>query len=177
MLSVDEAFKILKEHKITTHIESVRRWLRSGEIKGVKPQSRKEGWRIDENDLYDFIKDRTTFVAKEEIEEQVRTDMWWELVRKHIFEDYIELKKRKIKACIEHRGYSSTALKRVWEEVSQHTRGYATPRVPYLLDAFLYNNHRIKMNDNFEDTEEKILYALVDHVIASWKHSRNGKVS
>ena len=33
--NVDEAFEILKENKTTTHKESIRRWLRTGVMKGV----------------------------------------------------------------------------------------------------------------------------------------------
>lgn len=39
--SVKEAFKILKDYKVTSHEESVRRWLRNGTIKGIQPQTRK----------------------------------------------------------------------------------------------------------------------------------------
>ncbi|EAD5934775.1 DNA-binding protein, partial [Listeria monocytogenes] len=44
--SVNETFDVLKANKITSNIESVRRWLRQGEIEGVAPTSRKEGWKV-----------------------------------------------------------------------------------------------------------------------------------
>ncbi|MFB4166154.1 hypothetical protein ACE1TI_20765 [Alteribacillus sp. JSM 102045] len=174
MYSVEEAFDVLKSYKITTHIESVRRWLRNGTIQGEPPRSRKEGWRISEEDLYAFIRDRspdqifgsskTTNVAKKEIKEQARAEMWWEVIQRNIFEDFIELKKTRIQECVQHRGYSKSFEKHVWEEVSQHKRGYKTPRIPYLLDAFLYNGERILMDQDFEDKEERILFALIEHV-------------
>ncbi|WP_240378137.1 hypothetical protein [Bacillus piscicola] len=174
MYSVEEAFEILKAYKITTHMESVRRWLRNGTIQGEAPLSRKEGWRISEDALYSFIRDRTpdqafdsnktTNVVKEEIKEKARAEMWWEIVRKNIFEDYIELKKTRLQECVQHKGYSKAFEKQLWEEVSQHTRGYSTPRIPYLLDAFLYNNERILMEQDFEEKEECILFALLEHV-------------
>ncbi|WP_267900376.1 hypothetical protein [Lentibacillus cibarius] len=43
MYNVEDAFSLLKTYKITTHMESVRRWLREGTIKGIPPKSRKEG--------------------------------------------------------------------------------------------------------------------------------------
>jgi len=49
--NVDEAFEILKEYKITTHKESVRRWLREGYIQTNSPVSKKEGWRIKQSDV------------------------------------------------------------------------------------------------------------------------------
>ncbi|MFC7063597.1 zincin-like metallopeptidase domain-containing protein [Halobacillus seohaensis] len=47
--------KVLAEYKITTHKESVRRWLRNGTLKGTAPTSRKEGWKISESNLKAFI--------------------------------------------------------------------------------------------------------------------------
>jgi len=52
----------------------------------------------------------------------------------------------------------------IWRAVSNHKRGYKTPRIPYLLDAFLFDGERILMNANFEETEEKILFALIEHL-------------
>lgn len=83
--SVRDAFEILKENKITSNIESVRRWLRQGKIKGIAPKSRKEGWQIPENELQIFMKKRlpeshtmtphvinTTIVVNEEVKEKIR---------------------------------------------------------------------------------------------------------
>lgn len=58
MYTVDGAFEKLKEYKITTHKESVRRWLRQGIIQGIAPSYRKEGWLIPKENLDDFIKKR-----------------------------------------------------------------------------------------------------------------------
>ncbi|WP_240377186.1 helix-turn-helix domain-containing protein [Bacillus piscicola] len=102
---------------------------------------------------------------KQEVEsENIRSEIWWELVRKNFLEGYIELKKVQVMECIRHRGYSQKFGDSVWEEVSTHKRGYSTPRVPYLLDAFLYNNERILMDQEFEYIEEKVLFALIEHI-------------
>jgi hypothetical protein len=58
MYSVDEVLEILKTYKITTHKESVRRWLRQDVIKGIAPSSRKEGWQIPKEALDDFVQQR-----------------------------------------------------------------------------------------------------------------------
>src|SRR5699024_11469324 len=86
--NVEEAFHILKQNKITTNEESVRRWLREGTIKGITPASRKEGWLIREDDLYFFIRNRLpdeTFdisgYTTNDVKEAIRADMWWELAR------------------------------------------------------------------------------------------------
>ena len=168
--TVDEAFKMLKQYGITTHIESVRRWLRNGTIKGIPPTTKKEGWRIREEDLQRFIESRvpstlknTTIVVKEEIDEEaIRSAMWWELVRKNIFEGYIEPKKSLVMDCGEHKGYSKDFMKDAWENISQHKRGYRQSRIPYLLDAFLYDGGRIKMDENYESLEEKIIFATLE---------------
>ena len=42
--SVNEVFKRLKALKITSNEESVRRWLRTGKLKGYQ-NSKKQGWQ------------------------------------------------------------------------------------------------------------------------------------
>lgn len=152
---------------------SVRRWLRQGLIKGVPPASRKEGWQIKENDLLTFIKSRspekdalfnTTNNVSEVDRKRIRSEMWWEMANKLIFEGFIEPKKKQVQECVEHKGHSKEFEKYVWEHVSTHKRGYATPRIPYLLDAFLFDDNRILMDENYEMIEEKILYALIEYL-------------
>jgi hypothetical protein len=180
---VAEAFKILKENKITTNMESVRRWLRLGTIKGIEPASRKEGWLIREDDLHAFILSRlpegiasipinTTNDAKEQDKEVVRSEMWWELVHKYIFEGYIEPKKAQVRECIEHNGQSKELGAYVWRAISQHKMGYANPHIPYLLDAFLFNGQRIRLDQDYEPFEEKVLYALVEHLRQEKVHKK-----
>lgn len=175
---VDQAFIILKQYKITSNKESVRRWLRTGVIKGIPPKSRKKGWRITEDDLQMFIKERlpeemlfsnTTDVAKEQsketvAEQQAREKMWWELVRQNIFEGFIDIKKTRMYECVEHAGHSKKFAHEVWDEVKEHKRGTAKPRIPYLLDAFLYDTERVLIDENYEIREEKILFALIEHI-------------
>jgi len=55
MLTVGQAFKILKEEGLTTNINIVRRWIRAGKLKAEPYESRIEGYRIKEEDLQDFI--------------------------------------------------------------------------------------------------------------------------
>ena len=169
--NVDEAFEILKEYKITTHKESVRRWLREGNIQANSPVSKKEGWRIKQSDLFDFIHERLPKRLPKNVEdtkiqskEEIRSEMWWELVKKNIFEDFIHVKKKQVQECIEHLRMSKEFEGYIWRAVSNHKRGYKTPRIPYLLDAFLFDGKRILMNTNFEETEEKILFALIEHL-------------
>lgn len=171
--TIREAFDVLHHNKITSHMESVRRWLRQGVIQGIPPETRRDGWRISEEDLFAFIQSR----LPEELEtnegnatndvndkEAIRTEMWWELARKYIFEGAIEPKRKQIKACVEHKRYSAAFEKEAWDIISGHTMGYAKPHIPYLLDAFLFNGKRIKMDHHYEGRDERILYALMEHI-------------
>lgn len=56
--TVNETFEVLKEYKVTSNVESVRRWLRDGTIKGIAPTSRKEGWKVTQTALDAFLTDR-----------------------------------------------------------------------------------------------------------------------
>lgn len=68
--TVSEAFELLKREGITKNIQVLRRWLRSGELKGTRG-SRKEGWHIQEKDLKLFIDTRkgniTDLVTKDQL--------------------------------------------------------------------------------------------------------------
>src|SRR5699024_10447516 len=136
---------------------------------------RKEGWLIREDDLYAFIRSRmpdewefdafnATSDAKGSQKEEIRSEMWWELAEKSIFEGMFEPKKKQLQACIHHIGHSKAFEAYAWEKIASHTRGYATPRIPYLLDAFLFDGKRIKINQGYELFEEKILYALLEQL-------------
>ena len=163
--SVQEVFKKLQALKITSNEESVRRWLRTGKLKGYQ-NSKKQGWRIREEDLEHFIDQRlpvfhTTTVVNEEA---IREQMWYEIVQRNIFEGFVEIKKSRLKECIEHKGYSKAFFNYCWEQLTQQNRQYAVPRVPYLLDAFLYDSKRIKMDHYYELLEEKVLFALIEYL-------------
>jgi hypothetical protein len=178
--NVDEAFEVLKANKLTTHKESVRRWLRQGLIKGTPPTSRKEGWKISAESLNEFMKKRlpeipTKDVVKEkpevyvsksdqEIEEDVRASIWLELANKHIWEGFIEIKKTRIRDCIKHRRYSSKLEEAVWKACLENSRAYSKPRVFYLLGAFGFDRKRISMDTNFGDIEEQIIFPIIEYV-------------
>ena len=162
--SVQEAFQKLRALKITSNEESVRRWLRTGKLKGYQ-QSKKQGWRITEVDLQHFIDQRlpehsvnTTVVVKEEA---IREQIWFEIVQRNIFEGYVDIKKSRLKKCIEHKGYSNAFFMYCWGQLTQQ---YGGLRVPYLLDAFLYDSKRIKMDHYYELLEERVLFALIEYL-------------
>ncbi|MFC7063596.1 hypothetical protein ACFQIC_17440 [Halobacillus seohaensis] len=84
-------------------------------------------------------------------------------MHKNMFEGSIEVKKVKIRGCIEHNKHSKEFETYVWEQIKEHT-WHTTPRILYLLDAFLFNGHRIKVDSSFEELEEQILFPLVEHL-------------
>jgi hypothetical protein len=178
--SVDEAFEILRDHKITTHKESVRRWFRAGMIKGISPVSRKEGWHVTEKELNKFIQQRlpenfttnvvkgvnTTNVVSDEVKEQIRAKMWMELVRKNIFEGFVEIKKSSVRDCIHHKKYSKELETEVWQLCLENSREYHKPRVFYLLDAFKFEGERLMLDKNFELLEEQLMFPIIEYVRA-----------
>ncbi|MGE7604017.1 hypothetical protein ACQKL5_16215 [Peribacillus sp. NPDC097675] len=56
ILNTSEALKILRKHYITDEIQMVTRFIRSGRLKAEK-DTRKNGYRIREEDLYEFIEE------------------------------------------------------------------------------------------------------------------------
>ena len=52
--NVNEALEVLKSYDITSSKQMITRWLREGRL-WVRRMNRKEGWRIHEKDLEDFI--------------------------------------------------------------------------------------------------------------------------
>lgn len=67
--------------------------------------------------------------------ESIRSEMWWELASKSIFEGMFEPRKKQIQVCINHKGYSKEFEKHVWKHTSTHKRGYRKTRIPYLFDG------------------------------------------
>lgn len=175
---MDQAFEILHKNKITTNKESVRRWLRTGVIKGIAPASRKDGWKITESDLQVFIQQRlpesyTTNVAKKDnetnvvndrLKDQIRAEMWRECTKKNIWEGYIELKKSFIRECIKHRRYSKDLEEKVWAACIANSLAYSKPRISYLLEAFSFDGKRLLMDKNFESLEEQIVFPMIEYV-------------
>ncbi|MCT4783109.1 hypothetical protein, partial [Exiguobacterium himgiriensis] len=172
--------------------ETVRNWVRKGVIQAEPLESRKKGYRISEEALEQFIKERMpegwelylesvtgearNVVKNEEeasyhvevdveaIKERAREEMWYELLGKFVFEDYFVLKKSEVKAAVEHMRYSKEFEAEVWERCSKHTWGHATPRVPYLLDYFMFEGDRIPFNKDFGGRDEQIIHALIEKI-------------
>src|SRR3954466_3923115 len=149
MYNVDEVFELLKTYKITTHKESVRRWLRQGDLKGIAPSSRKEGWQIPKESLDNFLQQRlpegyTIGVAKEpnttivekEVKERIRADMWIQIANKNLWEGYGGRKKPRRPDCIQLRRYSKELESEVWKRCVSNSPAYKKPRIFYLLEAF-----------------------------------------
>jgi len=159
--TVQEVFDILKEKKITTHMESVRRWLREGTMEGIPPVSRKEGWKVSKESLDRFLAKRlpssiTTNDVKENNttkvvtnKEQIRAEMWRELAQKNIWEGYIEIKKKQLHDCIQHYRYSKQLEEHVWKRCAANSPAYKKPRVSYLLEAFRFEGKRLLLDQRF----------------------------
>jgi hypothetical protein len=80
--NVHEATDILNKYYINNCVQTVVRWLREGRIKGERTDYKKEGWKIEENNLFDFIEEvRPGLIEIMRIYEEVRTEQ--ELYEKH----------------------------------------------------------------------------------------------
>lgn len=69
-LTVKEALEILEEAGITKNKESIRNWIRNGKIK-AHLLSRKEGYRIETDDLLDFMKTKLSAQQFEDAKTQI----------------------------------------------------------------------------------------------------------
>lgn len=67
--TVSAALERLKQEGITESIQVLRRWLRSGKLKGTRA-SRKEGWKIEKSDLQLFIDTRKGNITDKVTKEQ-----------------------------------------------------------------------------------------------------------
>lgn len=87
--NVHEAFKILKRHYVTDNPQMVSRFIREGRLVGERG-TRKDGWKIKESDLYDFIDEEKPGI----IEMVYVYDKYSESVFVPTSEDYLSKKKR-----------------------------------------------------------------------------------
>jgi len=98
------------------------------------------------------------------LEEAIREQMWYEIVHRNIFEGLVEIKKSRLKECIDCKHYSKDFFSYCWNQLNQKHLGCIVPRVPYLLDSFLYDSQKIKMDDNYEMLEEQVIFALIEYL-------------
>ena len=89
MFNVHEALKILKRHYVTDNIQMVSRFIREGRLVGERG-TRKDGWKIKESDLYDFIDEEKPGI----IEMVYIYDKYSESVFVPTSEDYLSKKKK-----------------------------------------------------------------------------------
>jgi hypothetical protein len=87
--NVHEAFKILKRHYVTDNPQMVSRFIREGRLVGERG-TRKDGWKIKESDLYNFIDEERPGI----VELVYVYDKYSESVLVPTSEDYLSKKKR-----------------------------------------------------------------------------------
>lgn len=57
MLTVREVVAILRDHHFQTSEQMVRRWLREGKLPGIRPENRKQGWKVNADHVFGFLMD------------------------------------------------------------------------------------------------------------------------
>ena len=192
MYTIDEAFEILSKNKLTSHKETVRNWVRKGVIQAEPLESRKKGYRISEEALEQFIKERmpegwelypesvtgdTRDVVKNEeeapyhveidiaaIEERGRIKMWHQVAGRWLWEGDFEIKRTMVRNAVAHRRYSKEFEQLVWERCLKNSAPRKKPRVLYLVDAFLFEEERVPFHKDFDIKEDQIMLALIEHV-------------
>ena len=50
-----------------------------------------------------------------------RSTIWWELMRKNIFESYVEIKESQVKECTEHWKHSNEFKREVWQRCKDNS--------------------------------------------------------
>lgn len=117
-MNVTEALEILKAKGITDSIQMVRRWLRSGELKGTRSANRKAGYEIREEDLEAFIRQRLDVDRKGESEELARLRAEVENLRARVEE--LEKENRELRAVAENKSpVSDGDQKRAAQELTR----------------------------------------------------------
>lgn len=56
--NVHEVLAILQKYYITESLQMVARWIREGKIQGIRSDNRKEGYRVLEEELFEFIEEQ-----------------------------------------------------------------------------------------------------------------------
>lgn len=56
--NVHEVLAILQKYYITDSQQMVARWIREGKIQGIRSDNRKEGYRVSEDELFEFIEEQ-----------------------------------------------------------------------------------------------------------------------
>lgn len=176
---LDEVFDILKKHHITTHKESVRRWLRQGKIDGTKGAGpKRNGWQVTEEALQRFLDDRlppdfqkmmdaapVSEEAKEGFREEGRQDVLDRLAARNIWEGRFVFRKKGIMDCLDHRRIENPATRDyILNRILGHKRGYVTPGVVYILNTFNFEGNRLVFDEDFSSLEEQITFSLVEYL-------------
>jgi len=63
-LDIHEAVFILNKHYVTDSPQMVSRWIREGKLQAYRSENRKEGWKIYEDDLYEFISEKNLGIVE-----------------------------------------------------------------------------------------------------------------
>lgn len=89
-------------------------------------------------------------------EKEILAEMWWELARKPCLRTFSMF----VRQYVEHMG-----LSKAFEAMLQkHKRGYTTPKIPYLLEAALFDGQRILPDRNYESIEEQVMFAVLEYI-------------
>ncbi|MFC6038932.1 hypothetical protein ACFPYN_05625 [Paenisporosarcina macmurdoensis] len=192
--SVDEAFTILQNNKITSNKESVKRWLRQGKLMGTKGGGpKKNGWMIKESDLRAYLHDRlpagfalsTNLIStaagncsdaeRDFYREEGRFEMWKQITSLNIWQGRFEFKKRFVEECIQHLRIENRDLRQyIMDSMLSHKKGYAKPGVLYLQDKCKFDGHILDFARQYGGIDEQITFSVIDYLRTQYKNK--GKI-
>lgn len=183
LYDLDELFAILERQKITSHKESVRRWLREGKISGTKGAGpKKNGWHVTEEALNRFLAERLPIgfpepkeesaapvavseMEKAQLREEGRHKLLDQLAARNIWEGRFVFKKKWVQECLDHRRMENRDTRAyILGRILGHRGAYATPGVVYLVDTFDFDGERLVFDDDFGSLEEQITFPLIEYL-------------
>lgn len=183
--SVNEAFTILHNNKITSNKESVKRWLRQGKLLGTKGRGgpKKNGWNLREDDLRMFLQNRlpevfalsTNLIStatcscsdaeRDFYREEGRLGMWKQITGLNIWQGRFKFKKRFVEKCILHLRIENRDVHQyIKNSMLSHKKRYAKPGVLYLLDKCKFDGHILDFARQYGGIDEQITFSVIDYL-------------
>lgn len=116
--------------------------------------------------LREIIEDHYKPIDQADQQANERSTIWWELIRKNIFESYIEIKESMVKECIQHWKYPNEFKREVWQRCKDNSKaqGYKKIGVKLLLDSFLFEGKQLPLDKSFESIEKQIISSIIRYV-------------
>lgn len=105
---------------------------------------------------------------EEEVKENAREELWWELVQKFIFEGKVEIGKKSIRELLDHRKISNIMQEKIIGNLFQDVKKGKKLEIYYLHGYFFFQKKRIPFHPDFEPLVECVGMALIESVMKNF---------